>query len=533
MRTKQKTINCLIGVILGFCILFMSSPQALASANFTSYTSSNGTTYTYDKKPLGCNYTSKAQINLCNDGKDWAMSTTVTSYDMPSGALQINGTTTLSDFNLLSGFTGGTFIIAKDSCGFAICILNAKMNSILDQAFATNEDAEVYGWGVNPGKLSFYRWKPYIKPYVRTCSWQAVIPSYIMNFNPTITIVQCHTPSNRALRELNDIAKYALSFVEMNGINIAVLVIKAQSNTLTFNDIAMFSENVVTWAQIEKLITSEQANAVINIIAAIDSLVGPWQIGSVSTNYADMINLAYSIEQLVNNGSIANVQNMLSSLENLIENHQSSDIEQIGIILSNLKVLLNNKLNTSQKASFDRAITIIGTIDNLPISIVLKHSDIVFSAISISLKLYTSSSNGTLTASVVESNLTPLFIKIGTAIKSEYGSASQASLYYDGLKEIWDNVFIIIKNGNNGWSSDNLTTVVNSFYILITAIENKELSSTALAQFSNGLLTILDNNNGWSFENAQALANIIDGLNAFVYNSTLIQLKKDIEQLAK
>ena len=100
--------------IILFILLVATTELAAGNINFTSYNSINSTgQYIYNKSPLVCNYTNQSQKSLCNNGKDWAMSTAITSCDMIDVTLQINGITTLTDSNLVRGFIGGAFVIAN------------------------------------------------------------------------------------------------------------------------------------------------------------------------------------------------------------------------------------------------------------------------------------------------------------------------------------------------------------------------------------------------------------------------------------
>lgn len=518
--------------LLSILLVCGSLPLFSTEALFTSYTSNNGTTYSYDKNPLGCNYSEGWKRDICGNGKKWQMNTTVNRFYSNNGALEIDGTTILTNSNLIYGFTGGAFVIAKDISGLPICIVGAKTNFIVDAASANNESAEVHGWGTNPGKLKFYRWNPYVAPTVRQCNWHVTVPAYVMNFNPTIEIVQCHTPSNRALRGLGEFLKYALSFAIANGANIVDLVNKANNNTLTFADFVNFTDNTIDWAKTQKLITATQAEAAGNIVDAIDAMQAEGVIGLKPKNYTALVSLAYAIQTAVNDKAqgVEATKEIMESLKALLQDQSAfvpTSMIHIETIIVNIRVLVGNSLTAQQKASFDKVIAVISAINALPQEPVYRHLDIVFDAITTSIDL----SQGTQTPATVKAKLDPLLDKISNAIKAEYGVNSIAMAHFTAFREIAENLFVIVTNGKTGWSSDNLTTLINGFTILAASISNNEVSITTLQNFYNGMMTIINNNGGWSFENSNALVGIINGLQTFVQLPLLDQLKEAIINL--
>ena len=458
--------------------------------------------------------------------------TTVKKYYYNNGALEIDGTTTLTNNNLVYGFTGGTFVVAKDISGSPLCIVGAKTNFIVDAAAASDKNAEIHGWGTNPAKLKFYRWKLHVNPTVRTCGWHVTVPAYIMNFNPTIEIVQCHTPSNRALRGLAEFFKYSLSFAIANGSSIVDLVNKANNKTLTFADFVNFTNNCIDWAETQKLITSAQADAAGNIVDAIDAMQAEGIIGLQPKNYSDLVTLAYAIQTAVNNKSqsVEATKEIMNSLEALLQDQSAfvpTSMTHIETIIVNIRVLANDSLTAQQKASFDKVIAVISAINALPQAPVYKHLDIVFDAINAAIDL----SQGTQTPATVKAKLDPIFDEIGNAIKAEYGEGSIGMEHFLAFRKIANNVYVIVTNGKTGWTSENLTTLINGFTILAASISNKEVSLDTLMNFKEGILTVINNNGGWSFENSEAIVGIIDGLQTFVQLPLLEQLREEIINL--
>lgn len=442
MNTKYFFGRLLSLLIPAFIVIDISA----GTIDFNSYTSidSNGR-YIYSQNPLGCNYTSQAQRNLCKNGQEWGMSTTVNSYCLSNGNLRISGTTILTNNNLLSGFTGGTFVIAKDKMGFTICVISAKTNLILNEASASDEDAEAFGWGVSPGYLSFYKWKPYVKPNIRTCSWEADIPSYVMEMSPEITIEQCHTPSNRALKELKEILKYALNFSISNGYDIAILISAAQNNTLTFPMVTDFIDNVILWSQGQNFITSSQATAAINIIDAVKTLESQGMISVKPDNYANFVFLASGFQTAISDktaaSGITNAKGILEQIQYLLYSKQNAmppDISSLVTIVSNLKILVDANLDDAQRANFNRAIDVVNAINKLPSKLAWEHDDLVFDAINIALSL--DNQNDALTTFIVHSSLNLLLANLGVAISSEYGTNSLQIEYYYAYMEIYKNI---------------------------------------------------------------------------------------------
>ncbi len=531
---QNKTIASKFTSIAVLAALLLCSSYSVSSAEtlFTSYTTAENGIYSYSRAPLGCNYPESWKRDICDNGNKWQMSTVVSKYYMNNGALEIQGTSVLSNSNAIYGFTGGTFVIAKDAFGMPICIVGAKTNFIVDSASANNESAEIHGWGTNPGKIKFYRWKPYVEPTVRKCNWNVTVPAYIMNFNPTIEIVQCHTPSSRALRGLGEFLKYALSFAIANGANIADLVNKANNNTLTFADFVNFTDNSIDWAKLQKLITPAQAEAASNIVDAIDAMQKEGVIVLQPKNHMALVNLAYAIQTAVSekNSGLDSTKQIMESLEALLQDQSAfvpTSMIHIETIIVNLRVLAADKLTIQQKASFDKVIAVIRAINALPQEPVYKHMDIVFNAITTTIDL----SQGTQTPSTVKAKLDPLLDKIALAIKAEYGVNSIAMAHFTAFREIAENVFVIVSNGQIGWTSENLTTLINGFTVLAASINNKELSIDTLIKFNEGIMQVIANNGGWSFQNSEAIVGIIDGLQTFVQHPLLTQLKEQIIKL--
>ncbi|HBM17013.1 MAG TPA: hypothetical protein DD381_11820 [Lentisphaeria bacterium] len=517
-------------LLLAFIFLILDSFTLMASeVIFESYTVSKNNIYSYIKNPLGCNYPESWKRDIVGNGKKWQMNTEVTKYYKNNGTLEIEGTTTLTNNNLIYGFTAGTFLIAKDVTGTPICIVGAKTNFIVDAATASNESAEIHGWGTNPAKLKFKNWKFYTNPTIRKCGWHATIPSSVMNFNPTIEIVQCHTPSNRALRGLGEFLKYALSFAIANGANIVDLVNKANNKTLTFSDFTNFTNNVIDWAGTQKIITSAQAEAARNIVDAIDAMEAEGIIGLQPKNHMALVNLAYAIQTVVNDKaqSVEATKQIMESLEALLQDQSAfvpTSMIHIETIVTNIKVLVNDNLTTQQRATFDKIIAVLSAINALPQEPVYRHMDIVFDAITSTIDL----SQGNQTPATVKAKLDPLFDKIGAAIKAEYGENSIAMTHFDAFRKIEESVFVIIANGQNGWNSENLTTLINGFTVLAASISNEEVSIDTIINFRNGILAIVNNNGGWSFKNAEAIVGIIDGLQIFVQHPILAQLEEQL-----
>ena len=296
-----------------------------------------------------------------------------------------------------------------------------------------------------------------------------------MNFNPTIEVVQCHTPSNRALRGLGEFLKYALSFAIANGANIADLVNKANNNTLTFADFVNFTDNSIEWAKLQKLITPVQAEAASNIVDAIDAMQKEGVIGLQPKNHMALVNLAFAIQTAVSekNTGLDSTKQIMESIELLLQDQSAfvpTSMIHIETIIVNLRVLADGKLTIQQKASFDKIITVIRAINALPQEPVYKHMDIVFDAITTTIDL----SQGALTPAIVKAKLDPLLDKIGEAIKAEYGINSIAVAHFTAFREISENVFAIINNGKTGWNSENLSTLINGFTVLAASISNKE-----------------------------------------------------------
>lgn len=532
MSTKTLTGKFVSAALMSVFLMCSSFTLFSADVVFTSYASKNDTTYSYAKAPLGCNYSSSVERTLCGNGKNWQMNSIVNRYYSSNGALEIDGITTLTNSNLVFGFTGGTFVIAKDISGLPICIVGAKTNFIVDAAAANNEGAEVHGWGTNPGKLKFKNWKFYTDPTIRNCSWHVTVPAYVMAFNPTFEVVQCHTPSNRALRGLGEFLKYALSFAIANGANIVDLVNKANNNTLTFADFVNFTNNTIDWAETQRLITATQAEAAGNIVDAIDAMQAEGIIGLQPKNHMALVNLAYAIQTAVNDKSqgVEATKQIIESLESLLQDQSAfipTSMIHIETIIVNIRALVGDSLTAQQKASFDKVIAVISAINALPQEPVYRHMDIVFDAITTAIDL----SQGTQTPATVKAKLDPLLDKIGNAIKAEYGVNSIAMAHFTAFREIAENLFVIVTNGKTGWSSENLTTLINGFTILAASISNNEVSITTLQNFYNGMMTIINNNGGWSFENSDALVGIINGLQTFVQHPLLDQLKEAIINL--
>lgn len=119
----------------------------------------------------------------------------------------ITGTTTLSNYNNIKGFTGGLFVVVVDSASQPI--------------FST----EVHKWGLN---ASFFK-----KKVERTVSWSDQIPADALAKAASIAVVQQHTPTYRVwvwIYENRDlIIEKALNFV--------ALFQKIQNKELTDADI--------------------------------------------------------------------------------------------------------------------------------------------------------------------------------------------------------------------------------------------------------------------------------------------------------
>ena len=147
MRIKGK---CIKVVAMSTMLGFAASALIGAEINFSSYTSIENGTYFYSRAPLGCNYSESWKREICDNGNKWQMSTVINKYYQRNGALEMDGTTTLTNSNATYGFTGGTFVIAKDSFGMPICIVGAKTNFIVDSASANNENAEIPWMGNRP-----------------------------------------------------------------------------------------------------------------------------------------------------------------------------------------------------------------------------------------------------------------------------------------------------------------------------------------------------------------------------------------------
>lgn len=526
--TKKASLH-----IVMVLLIFLSSALYSSDIGFSSYTSISDGKYVYTKSPLGCNYSESWEKNMCDDGSKWKMETTINSFNLDNGNLEINGTTLLTNNNLIYGFTGGTFVVAKDSSGNTLCIVGAKNNFIVDSASASNDEAKLYGWGVDPGKIKFYRWKSYVSPKVRSCTWYASIPSSVMELNPTIEIVQCHTPSNRVLTNLNEFMQYTLSFAINNGASIVVIVVKAKYGVLTFSDVTNFIGNVIYWAQLESLITREQGEAARNIVNAINGMYTSGILGLVQTNYNAAVGLVYTIQTVINDRSLglSSIAQILSYLKVLNDNQKiivPSTMEYVETILVNLKVLIKNNLSTKQMIAMDKGIALVSAINNLPDFAIYGNMGIVFDSISAAITLAQQTSA---TPKTVQEVINPILDRVTAAIYKKYGPNSPEMEYFLAFKSIYKNYFIILENGKAQWSPENMTTLIDGFSIFASSISNKDLSIDTLQRFNDGMIKAINSNGRWSPENANALAEILQALQCFEQYPLIKQLKNSIINL--
>jgi hypothetical protein len=136
-------------------------------------------------------------------GNGWHMYTTATVNTDGTVA----GTTTLKNYNNISGFTGGLFLVAVDK----------DMNPIYS--------SEVRKWGINSPFFAKCRSK--------TVTWTEKIPPEYLDDLASIAIVQQHTPTNRVWVWIYDNRDLIIEKAQM----LVAFFMKAKNHKLTDQDI--------------------------------------------------------------------------------------------------------------------------------------------------------------------------------------------------------------------------------------------------------------------------------------------------------
>ncbi len=387
-RSGCKNYFGSLGVaILVTLLILCSSTLAASNFSFVNYTEELPDEYVYYTDELGTNYSSNFQNYFCSDGEKWSMETSVQAISLNElGGLEITGTTILQNKSLLAGFTGGSFINIFDKNKTPLYLASTKSGLPLGSIDIDRDIAKEVGWGVNPGKAELYiagyvkkkiAWwtvklpiiKSRIVPKTREVTWSLEIPSYILDKEIYIEILNSHTPSYRVIEALETAGEITYSFVLRCGLSTAFLYIEISRGAFDYSDFERYCCTVLDWAADEDLLDDSKSINVQNIIIAIGELVETYKYGLDVQDQLELVSIGYNLVAMISNKSfdIDSLSSFISSLESLLfdsdGNIISGTFEQVEVILRNLQPLLN--LSEEQEEAYDSVVDVFYFINNL------------------------------------------------------------------------------------------------------------------------------------------------------------------------
>ena len=464
MRNRRE-YKILIGVIF----LFATNLFAEIDKNikFDGVDLKPDTIYKYRKKPLDNN----SRYKYANYQQKYSsMTTTITDAEYSDlGDAYIKGVTKLKFRSPGLGYTGGVFIIVKDSYGGVILILSAKTGTYMERAEAEEDEAKEFGWGIDwtIGSHDEKKWNSkYGFKFYRTVEWGVIIPAVVMENNPTIEIVQCHTPSYRALNALKEFTVNGFSFVVYNALPVAELVIHIMNKDIQYIHFSNLTRSIVDWTYSCQYMNNIQYNSVISIVDSCDRMAGKGLLGIQPGNHRDLINLV-SIIRSASNGSAnaadsgRDIFNSLFPLLTNIEDFRPSSFEDIVNIMKNLQILLNEdgRLSSKQNEQFTQVISVSETFlmleNNTP---AWKHIGLLFEGVNLAIEISRYDSNLTQPQIfVLREKVFSYLNKIRNAAINEYGVTSIQVERLDSVFELTNVIFDTI-NVSANWQTDLITT---------------------------------------------------------------------------
>ena len=428
--------------------------------------------YKYRKKPLENNSKYK------NDNykqKYSSMTTQILDAELSStGDAYVRGLTKLKFRSPGLGYTGGVFVVAKDKYGGILLIMSGKTGAYLDIACAYDDDAQKYGWGVDwtIGSHDYKKWNwKYGFKWYREVEWDITIPATVMALNPTIEIIQCHTPSYRALKALNEFAKNSFSFVVYNAVPISTLVISiVVSKSVTYQQVSNVIRGVVNWTYSCEFMNLVQYRATISIINACDIIAGSGLIGIIPGVHNDVLKLVYAIRGAADGtlsaaDSIINIFNSLSSLSTNVENISPPSFEQVIVIMRNLQILLNedDRLSFRQNEQYTQVISVCETIFTLQLKTpIWGHMGLLFDGIKLAIDISKHDSDVSRTEmNRIKYDINEHLGKIRNAIIEEFGDGSTQATQYNTIYDIVELIFNTI-DVNANWQTELIETTFST-----------------------------------------------------------------------
>ena len=469
-RPSNKTLTAFAVILSIICINTRLFAVIEPQIKFGGIDLRSNTSYKYRKKPLENNSKYK---NANYKQKYSSMNTQILDAEFSStGDAYIRGLTKLKFRSPGLGYTGGVFVVAKDSYGATVLIISAKSGTYLDVAGANNDEARKYGWGIDwtIGSHDYRKWNwKYGFKWYRKVDWDVTIPATVMALNPTIEIVQCHTPSYRALKTLEEFFKHGVSFAIGNTIPIASLIIHIVNKDVEYHHFSTLTRSIVNWSYSSDFMNSVQYEATISIIDSCDAIAEQGLLGIQPGNHTDLINLVYAIRNVSNGSASAansarSIFNSLTPLLNNVEDFTPSSFEHLVDIMKNLQILLNedNRLSDKQNEQFSMVISVCDTICTLePNTPIWNHIGLVFDGVNLAIDISEYDTKPTQAEIYkIKSDVFTYLNKIRNAIIEEHGEGSSQLSQYNTVYDIVELIFNTI-GGNFNWQTDLIEAAYN------------------------------------------------------------------------
>ncbi|MCF7790679.1 MAG: hypothetical protein K9L78_05225 [Victivallales bacterium] len=471
MQVNSKLKKILI-TFIGIASLAFSATAA-ENVIFKNYDYSNGYKSVYTSSPLGCSYESDIEQKINNYGRDWKMKSAVTSHGLNyKEEYVLNGYSKLISNSWITGFTGATFVIVKDNNGQEMYLASVKTRNPIATVNVSSSQAEEVSWGINPGRLDFYVagykykkvlwWKvklPIIKsrviPNKRTVNWTLNLPTYIVDRDITVELVNVHTPTHRVLAALKDTGKKTASFLLANGIQTKALYEKAQNGELTYTDVENYINGVLAWAETQELIDSAKSQNVTNIMAAIHQMINNSPEGLQPENHDALVAIAFNITSIISDQQ-ANPQTLRSLINQIEEICQDKsgfvpeNLQSVEIILVNLKGLIGEHLSDKQEGIYDNITETIATVNDWNEAALSEHQEIIFNGMRLIIDLYEKIHNRTITVEEAEILINNWLDEVETLVYTEMPQHSSQFNYFREV--ILNNIFnLLVSLESSSW----------------------------------------------------------------------------------
>ena len=301
---------------------------------------------------------------------------------------------------------------------------------------------------------------------------------------------------------------------------------KAINGTLTPD---LIHKKLVAFLDVNYLVlglTLAQNDAIENIIGATVNIVNNSGDGFLPKNQQELVNLIISVERIAAskplNYDLINI--FINDLEKLCSNKGGfapSSLLDVEIILTNTHALIDPKLKEDSKVKevFITTIEIVSSINSWGETPVANNTGLIFNGLRLAVDLLEQAVNKTITPEYAEIQINNWYIELEPILKEVYPDKTDQ---IDAIKEIIDNTFAIIKNGQEGWNFAHWNAIVGIVKAGFEAVQNENqfVVMYTLIELKNDFEILLEDNGSFVVSNGQYIENIIEGFNVlFADNS--------------